>query len=557
MNEFATRTARRASHRYSVRASLLRRLTVGIAIASLSITGLIAVGDASFAQDGRILQRGNGAEPDSLDPHHSTGTWESNILRDLIIGLYTEDVRGSAVPGSAVSHTVSEDGLVYTFQIREDMVWSDGVPVTAHDFVFAFRRILAPETAAQYASLIYSIKNAASVNNGSMEKEALGAKALDDKTLEVTLENPAPYFIELTTHQTMYPVPKHTIEEHGSAWVRSENMVGNGPYKLAEWRPQGHVHTVKNDLFYDAENIQIEEVFFYPTVDATAALKQFRAGELDLNSSIPLQQIDWLRENLPDETQLHPYMGVSYIAINTEREPFNDPRVRLALSLAIEREILTDKILRAGQVPAYAFVPDGVANYENGAKMPYAELSHPERLQKAKELLQEAGFDKYMNQLEFEYKYREGVDGKRLAVAARAMWQQIGVKTNLLHLEVKSHYNDLRTGDFEVGDAGWIADYNDGQNFLYLLQTSSGTMNYGRYSNDEFDSLMAEANATLDLVTRAGLMKQAEQLMLDEQPLIPTYYAVSQNLVHTYLKGWEPNVSDRHATRYMYIDRSS
>lgn len=513
-------------------------------------------GPAVGGTEDTVLHRGNGAEPDSLDPHRSTGTWESNILRDLIMGLYTEDVYGNAIPGSAVSHTVSDDGLVYTFALREGMVWSDGVPVTADDFVFALQRILDPKTAAQYASLIYVIKNAYGVNTGELPLEAVGARAIDDHRLEIILENPAPFFIELTTHQTMYPVPKHVIEKLGDAWVRAENMVGNGPYKLAEWVPQGHIRTVKNELFFDAANVQIDEVFFYPTVDATAALKQFRAGELDINSGLPLQQIDWLRENLPEETKLYPYMGVSYIAFNTERAPFDDARVRMALSMAINRPILTDNILKAGQVPALSFVPPGISNHAFGAMVDFSDLSMDERIEKAKELLAEAGFDE-SNPLTFEYKFREGVDGKRLAVAVRSMWQQIGVNAQLLHLETKTHYNDLRTGDFLVGDAGWIADYNDAQNFLYLLQTSSGTMNYGRYSSDAFDALTDQAATTLDLVARAGLMKQAEQIMLDDQPLIPTYFAVSSNLVHTHVKGWEPNVTNRHATRYMYFDKTS
>lgn len=529
---------------------------VGAALATGAFIATDLVSSAAWAQNDKLLTIGNGAEPDTLDPHKSTGTWESTIVGDMMMGLMTEDIMGNAIYGSAISHEASPDGTVYTFKMRPGLVWSDGVAVTAHDFVFAMRRILNPATASQYASLLYVIKNAAPVNMGKMEGEGLGVHAIDDMTLEITLENPAPYFLELLTHQTTAPVPMHKVKELGSAWVRAGNYVSNGAYVLAEWVPQGHVKLVKNELFYDAANVAIEEVVFIPTTDAAAALNMFRAGELDYNRGAPLQQIDWMRENLPDEFISHPYMGLSYIQINTQKEPFNDPRVRVALSLVIEREVYTDKILRAGQTPAYSFVPPGINNHEFGESMGFEHLPIAERVQMAKDLLAEAGFDR-SNPLTFEYKYREGIDGKRLAIVTRAMWQRAGIKANLLKVEVKTHYADLRVGNFDVADAGWIGDYNDSQNFLYLLQTSTGQMNYGKYSNTNYDALMDTANQTLDLGVRGNLMRQAEAIMLAEQPLIPTYFASSQSLVHTYVKGWEPNVSHRHRTRYIYIDRSS
>lgn len=531
--------------------------TLLAAVVGLGVLGLsLASTGTALAQSDKLLTIGNGAEPDTLDPHKTTGTWESTIVGDMIMGLMTEDVYGEAIYGSAVSHEISPDGLVYTFKMRDGLVWSDGVPVTAHDFVFSMRRILNPATASQYASLLYVIKNAEPVNIGDMAGEGLGTRAIDDMTLEITLENPAPFFLELLTHQTMAPVPMHKVKELGANWVKAGNYVSNGAYTLDEWVPQGHVRLVKNELFYDAANVAIEEVVFIPTVDAAAALNMFRAGELDYNRGAPLQQVDWMKENIPDEFISHPYMGLSYIQINTVKEPFNDPRVRVALSMALEREVMTDKILRAGQTPAYGFVPPGVNNHEFGERMSFESLPLAERIQMARDLLAEAGFDR-SNPLTFEYKYREGIDGKRLAVVARAMWQRIGVKVNLLKVEVKTHYADLRVGNFEVADAGWIADYNDSQNFLYLLQTSTGQMNYGKYSNPVFDALMDEANQTLDLKARAGLMRKAEAIVLADQPLIPTFFASSQSLVHTYVKGWEPNVSHRHRTRYVYIDRSS
>ncbi|TNE38015.1 MAG: peptide ABC transporter substrate-binding protein [Alphaproteobacteria bacterium] len=543
----------------------------GIFAAALMSLALAACGQESGSEGGSseeayvptklahsptVLHKGNTSEPDTLDPNKATGTWESSILRDMIFGLYTEDELGNAVPGAAASYTTSDDGLIYTFKLRDDMVWSDGVPVTAHDFVYSLRRIMDPATASQYASLLYIIKGAYEVNTAQATGEAIAARAIDDKTLEITLTNPAPYFIEMTTHQTMYPIPAHVVEKHGKDWIRPDNVQVNGPYKLVEYVPQSYIRLVKNDLYFDADTLKIEEVYYYPTVDRTAALKQFRAGELDMNSRLPLQQIDWLFKYMKDETIIYPYMGLTYVIFNAEASPFDDVRVRNALSMAIEREVITSKIMVGGFQPAYSLVPPGINNFKFGAELPYKDMPRDERIAKAKALLAEAGYDE-SNPLNFTYKFREGVDGRRTAVAIRAMWQDIGVHADLLHEETKTLYDNLRTGNFTVGDAGWIADYNDGQNFLYLLQTSSGPMNYGRYSNAEFDGLMDQANKELDINKRADILYEAEKIIMRDQPLAPVYYETSRNLVHKYVKGWSPNVTDKHPTRFVWIEENS
>lgn len=526
---------------------------IGIAFASAAqFTAL----DNALAQEKKVLHRGNGAEPDSLDPHKATGTWESSIIGDMIVGLLTEDPEGKPIPGAATSWTISEDGKTYTFKIREGHVWSDGMPVTAHDFVFAFRRILNPATASQYASLLYVVKNAQLVNKSALAEEDLGIRAIDDATLEIELEAPAPFFIAMLRHQTTYPVPKHMIEKLGSDWSRAENWVSNGPYTLAEWRPNDHIRIVKNDKFYDAENVEIEEVYFYPTVDQTAALKQFRAGELDVNNGIPSQQISWIREHLNDELRLFAFMSTTYITFNYLQPPFDNPDIHRALSLAIERDILTDKVLRVGQIPAYSFVPPGMNNYQAGAVLDFKDWPMEKRLEEGRRLLAQAGYDK-SNPLRFTYRHYQSTDGRRSAVAVRAMWQRIGVQADLMATETKVHYNDLREQNFEVADAGWVADYNDPQNFLYLLQTSAEDMNYGKFSDPEFDALMDEANATLDLQVRAELMRDAEQIIMDQQPSIPTFFGVNQNLVHTNISGWVDNVANIHRTRYLKINKPS
>ena len=507
-----------------------------------------------------VVHRSNGAEPDTLDPHKSSGKWESDVIGEMIVGLATEAEDGSAVNGAATSFEVSEDGLTWTFKLDPDMNWSDGTPVTAQDFVYAHRRILDPKTAAQYASLIYVIKNAKAVNNGSAPLDALGVRAVDDKTLEYTLEYPAPYFFELSTHQTMAPVPMHVVEEHGNNWVKPDNHVVNGPFKLGEWVPNNYIKLIKNETFVQADSVALDVVYFYPIDDQPTEVKRYKAGELDITKSLPSTQIKALKNELGDQVRLNPYVATTYIQVNTLREPFTDKRVRRALALAVDRTILAEKILGAGQVPAYALVPPGMANYTNGAQMDFADKAMKERRTEAVALLEEAGFGPD-NPLSFELKYSTSFDGQRMAVTMQNMWNTLGkddgvwsspgVKVTLFNSEAKVHYNFLRTQQFDLGMAGWVADYNDAENYLYLLQSTSGQMNYSQYKNEPYDALMAEAALTIDLDARALILQQAEQLILNDLPIIPLYYGATRHLVSPKIEGWTDNVQDWHRMRYI------
>ena len=506
-----------------------------------------------------VLRRSNGAEPDSLDPHKTSGTWEANIIGDMLIGLMTEDMSGRPIYGSAMSHTESADGLGYTFKLRA-MTWSDGTPLTADDFVFAFQRILNPATASRYASLVYPIKNAQAVNGGKLPLTALGARAADPQTLEVTLENPTPYFINLLVHHTMFPVPRHVIDKVGDAWIKPEYIQVNGAYKLVEWVPNSIIRLARNTRFYDVANVQIDEIDYYPIADNSVALQRFRAGALDVTNDFPTREYQKLKsggytEVKPSEVHVFPYVATTYVLFNTQKPPFTDPQVRRALSLAIDRSAITDKILGTGQVPAYSLVPHGMANYDDGPELDFKEWPMDKRLAEAKRLLQSAGFtpDK---PLRFTYRYRENVDTQRIAVALQAMWKTIGVDVQLLNSETATHYNALRTQDFDVADAGWVADYNDAEDFLFMLQSSAGQMNYGKYNNARYDALMAQAAQTHDLAARAGILKQAEQIELADEPLAPLFYSVSRSLVKDYVKGWQDNVLDWHRSRYLRIERS-
>ncbi len=301
------------------------------------------------------LHEGNGAEPLTLDPAKAQGTWESNIIGDMMIGLTTEDAAGRPIPGMATSWETSPDGLVWTFHLRKAQ-WSDGEPVTADDFVFGMRRTLDPKTASIYASLLYFIKNAEPVNDGKLPTTALGVRALDPQTLQLTLEHPAPFLLEIAKHQTMFPEPLHVVERYGDAWVQAGHYVSNGPYVLGDWKLGDHILLKKNPKFYDAAHVCIDQVFYYPTVDAISAERRVRRGELDLNRDIQSNRIAFLRkpDEIPAYVHTHTYLGVAYLAFNQGPKgvaALRDRRVRLALDMAIDREFIARKLLRGGQVP--------------------------------------------------------------------------------------------------------------------------------------------------------------------------------------------------------------
>jgi len=520
-------------------------------IAALAVVAALGLGSVTATAAENALRIANMGEPDTLDPHNASGTWENRILGDMFLGLTTEAADGSVIPGAAETWTVSEDGTVYTFAIR-DHTWSDGTPVTADDFVFSLRRILDPQTAAKYASLLYPIKNAEAVNTGKAPLENLSVRAVDDKTLEITLESPTPYFLAQLTHYTAWPVPKHAVEKHGTDWVKKENIASNGAYMLDEYLPNTHVKLVKNPKFYDAANVAIDTLYFYPGEDRAQALKRFRAGEVDVSTDFASDQIKWLLENMPDQTRIAPYLGIYYYVMNTEKEPFTDPRVRQALSMAIDRETIVDKVMKTGEVAAFSFVPPGTGNYGEPSYVNWKGMGADERVAKARDLLAEAGYGPD-NPLKFTLRYNTSENHKRIAIAVSSMWKKLGVQAELFNSEVKVHYNDLQEGDFQIARAGWIADYDDPQNFLYLLETKTGPMNYGNFSNADFDGLMEEAARTTDLDKRADLLAQAERVAMDAQANIPIYYYVSKNLVSDRVDGWADNAKDIHRSRWLSL----
>ena len=380
-----------------------RALTTLQRLGSATIVAAMTFG-AFAAQAEVTFHRGNTGEPETLDPHLTSTTYEAHILHDLLEGLVVQDAGGALVPGAAESWEISEDGLEYVFHIRDNAKWSNGDPVTAGDFAFSLRRILTPETGAKYANILYPIKDAEKINNGEVPADQLGVTALDERTLKITLESPTPFFLELLTHQTGLPVHQEQVEAFGDDFVKPENYVTNGAYKLDEVAPQAHITAVRNEFYWDNDNVQVDTVYYYPTEDRAAALRRFQAGEIHVNNDVPQDQVRWMRENIADEFKASPRLGTYYYALDLRDPNLADVRVRQALSMAIDREFLVEEITGAGQVPAYSFVPPGIANYGRPAIAEYATQSMIDREEEAIRLLAEAGFGPD-NPLELEIRY--------------------------------------------------------------------------------------------------------------------------------------------------------
>ncbi len=507
---------------------------------------LLLAGSASAV----TLNMHNGGDPTSLDPHKLSGDWENRIAGDIFEGLVTEDAGANPVPGQAESWTVSDDKTVYTFKLRDGISWSDGKPVTASDFLFAFQRLFDPKNAAEYAYLQFTIKNAAAINEGKITDMAqLGVKAIDDKTLEITLEQPSPYFIGALTHYTGYPLPKHVIDAKGADWVKIENIVTNGAYKPTEWVPGSHVLAVKNDKYYGAAGVKIDAVKFVTLEDNAAALKQYRAGEFDILTDFPKDQYQWIQENLPGQAHVVPFAGLYYYVINSTKPPFDNANVRKALSMAVNREVIGPQILGTGELPAYSWVPPGMSGYGDPVMVDWKDLSYGDKVAEAKKLLAEAGITPE-KPLKAQLRYNTNDNHKRIAVAIASMWKPLGIDIELYNTETKVHYDEMQRGLLEIGRAGWLADYNDADNFLSLLKTGI-EHNYGKWSNADFDKLIEDGNKEQDQAKRAELFHKAEKIALDNTAAIPIYYYLSENIVSPKIKGFQDNAFDIHRTRWL------
>lgn len=500
-----------------------------------------------------VWNRGNSIDPGTLDPHKSSIINEAHVIKDLFEGLVTEDIGANVVPGVAESWTISDDGTVYTFTLRADAKWSNGAAVTADDFVYAFRRLLNPETGAEYASMLYVVKNGEAANGGEAALEDIGVRAVDASTLEITLESPTPYFLEMLLHNATFPVPQAVVEEFGEDWIKPENMVSNGAFVLTEFIPGDHITIAKNPNFHAADAVQLDKVVYWPTEDRSTAMKRFEAGELDSNDDFPTEQLADLTAKFGDQLKLGPYLGTYYYSFKTDKAPWDNADVRRAISLAIDRDFIADKVWGNTMVPAYGMVPPGIDGYE-AYEADYAGMSQLEREDAALEILQGLGYGAD-NPLKMEIRFNTSENHQNTAVAIQEQLAPLGVEVSMVNADGSTHYAHLQNkGDFDVARAGWIGDYKDPESFLGLGIAANGN-NYANFNNAEFEETMkAAAAAGGDPAKRMALLHDAEVIFVDQLPNIPILFYGYHNIVAPKVKGWESNVMDFHLSRYVWIE---
>jgi oligopeptide transport system substrate-binding protein len=507
----------------------------------------------SILAEQQELHRDNGQEPQTLDPHLAEGRPAAHILRDLFEGLTAESPDGRIIPGAAIRWNISRDGKTYTFYLRRDALWSNGDPVTADDFVYGLQRSADPAIASKYAQVLLPIENAPEVISGELPPSELGVSAMDQFTLQISMRDPTPYFLALLSHSSTYPVHRPSVEEHGPAFSRPGNLVSNGAYVLSEWVIRSRITLVKNENYWDAGNVILETVNYYPFEDQSTALKRFRAGKLHWTSEVPNNQFKWLQKHYPDELVISPWLGSYYFGFNLEREPFiENLGLRMALMLALDRDLLTEKVTQFGELPSFTLVPPGIRDYISPVPE-WSEWTQEERETEARRLYAMAGYSEE-NPLEFEIRYTAGENNKKMALAAASLWKQVlGVQATLLNEEHKVFLQNREQRILtQVFQAGWISDYADPYSFLNLFRSGHGRNDYG-YSNSLYDALLDEVAAERIPSIRRRLMFETERLLLADVPFIPLYTYVTKRMVNPRLKGWESNVMDHHYSKDMYF----
>ncbi len=522
-------------------AALLLSSTALLAQATHPVTGEALAEDQTFTY--RMLDAWK-----SIDPQLVEETAGYHAVRDLFEGLYNSAPDGTIEPGVALSHETSEDNKTYTFTLRQDAKWSNGDPVTANDFVYAWRRAADPATASNYAWYVEltTIENAAEVIAGELPPEELGVRAVDDYTLEVTLEESLPYFASMTAYATLFPAHQATIEAHGTEWTRPENIVTNGAYTLTE-NVIGERHTrTKSPTYWNADNVIITETTGLVINDENQALTRYFDGELDMDEPLPAGRYPELEAEYPDEAHSNPRLCTYYYALNQSEggmEELKDPDVRKALSLAVDRDVIVDQILKGGQEAAYSFAHWATAGF-TAPDIEYASMTQAERDAMAVELLG----DTELPTLELIYNTSD--DHKQIATVISQMWKQkLGVETTLANFEWQT-YLDVRGGqNFDVSRSAWCSDYNEASSFLDLLTSNNGN-NDGKYANAEVDRLMDEARTAED---PQPLYTEVEQILAQETAVIPIYHYALAFMLKPDVKGWPfENAENNWYSRQLY-----
>ena len=488
--------------------------------------------------DKQTLVRNNGAEVQSLDPHKIEGVPESNVNRDLFEGLVIGDLNGHPVPGVAESWD-NKDFKVWTFHIRKDAKWSDGSPVTAQDFVYSWQRLADPKTASPYASYLQygHVANVDEIIAGKKPATDLGVKAIDDKTFEVTLSEPVPYFYKLLVHPSVSPVPKAAIEKYGEKWTQPANIVTNGAYKLKDWVVNERIVLERNTNYWDNAKTVINQVTYLPISSEVTDVNRYRSGEIDMTyNNMPIELFQKLKKEIPKEVHVDPYLCTYYYEINNQKAPFTDVRVRTALKLALDRDIIVNKVKNQGDLPAYSYTPP----YTDGMKLVEPEWfkwSQDKRKEEAKKLLAEAGYtaDK---PLTFNLLYNTSDLHKKLAIAVASIWKKnLGANVKLENQEWKTFLDSRHQGTFDVARAGWCADYNEPTSFLNTMLSDSSN-NTAHYKSPAFDKIIGDTLQVTDEAKRAELYAQSEQQLDKDSAIVPVYYYVNARLVKPWVGGY-------------------
>ncbi|HAU67228.1 MAG TPA: peptide ABC transporter substrate-binding protein [Gammaproteobacteria bacterium] len=503
-----------------------------------------------------IAHIGNGAEPQGMDPHVVTGVPESNIINAIFEGLVYKDASTLEVqPGVAESWEISDDGRIYTFNIRRDAKWSNGDSLTAQDFVWSWWRGLQPALGSQYVFMFFPIKNAEAFFRGEVtDFDKVGVKAIDDYTLQVELNNPTPYFLQLMDHYSTFPVHRATIEKFGEAWesytgwTRPQNIVSNGPFKMDSWQLNRNVKVSPNPHYWDHDRIKLNGIVFYSTELSTTEERMFRAGQLHYTNESLIDRIPYYRENYPERLQIAPYVGTYLYRLNTEVEGLDDPRVRRALAMTIDRDRLVTNVLNDIFTPAYSITPPGLLGYQPPKLFDY----DPEG---ARTLLAEAGYPNGEGFPSFELQYNTSEQHRKVAIAVQQMWnKELNIQVNLQNKDWKVYLDDENTGNFQISRGGWIADYVDPNSFLDLWITGS-ELNRTNWGNSEYDELVLRtAPEAKTREERFAAFYEAESIILKDMPFIPIYTYSSHHFRHPSLIGLPPNLMNFYNFRDVWLD---
>lgn len=503
----------------------------------------------------QTLHLGNGAEPQSLDPHLVAAFTDQRIILALFEGLCALDERTSqAIPAAAASWDVSPDGLTYTFHLRPGLQWSDGTPLTAGDFVFAWRRALDPAFAAEYAYLLYPLKNAAAFNAGTLTDPAqLGFVATDDHTLRLTLERPTPYLPALTTSAIWFPVSARALAAHGAAndranaWARPGTLVGNGPFTLTEWTPNARIKVTRNPHYWDAATVRLAAIYFYPTDDAAAEERSFRAGQLHVTNTLPATKLPAYRTENPAALRVDPFLQTIFLRFNTTRPPFDSPAVRRAFALAIDRPAIAHSVLHDANAPAPYLTPPNCGGYT-------ARATVPTDFAAARALLAQAGFPGGKGLPVIKLQVRNDSKQPGMAEVLQALWaRELGVRLEITMLEQKTWVQNQQTLDYMVSGGGWIGDFADPVTFLDLF-VSNGGNNWTGWHDAAYDELIARAAATADPAARLELFQQAEARLLEQAPITPVFFGAANYLIHPSVHGWTPALLGFHQYKHVYLE---